>query len=172
MTQRSATKSAGLPERGLGHLLREISRAFENEMQGRLARYGVTLSQWLHLRSLWDNPGMTCSAVSQISGRREGVFDGGPRRSGRARFYSAGKEYRRPSDRESAAHRAGQVADPQAHSAGRRNQFGRARQCRRERFSHVPSRGRNDGWKSEEHKSERAAPGQGQPAGSKLGALA
>lgn len=61
-------KSAGLPERGLGHLLREISRAFENEMQGRLARYGVTLSQWLHLRSLWDNPGMTCSAVSRYLG--------------------------------------------------------------------------------------------------------
>jgi DNA-binding MarR family transcriptional regulator len=66
--QRSATRSAGLPERGLGHLLREISRSFENEMQGRLARYGVTLSQWLHLRSLWDNPGMTCSAVSRYLG--------------------------------------------------------------------------------------------------------
>ncbi|MGD9923423.1 MAG: MarR family winged helix-turn-helix transcriptional regulator, partial [Pseudorhodoplanes sp.] len=68
MTQRSATKSAGLPERGLGHLLREISRAFDNGMQGRLARYGVTLSQWLHLRSLWDNPGMTCSAISRYLG--------------------------------------------------------------------------------------------------------
>lgn len=68
MADQSATKSAGLPERGLGHLLREISRAFDNEMQVRLARYGVTLSQWLHLRSLWDNPGMTCSAVSRYLG--------------------------------------------------------------------------------------------------------
>lgn len=68
MPQQSATKSAGLPERGLGHLVREISRAFDNGMQSRLARYGVTLSQWLHLRSLWDNPGMTCSAVSRYLG--------------------------------------------------------------------------------------------------------
>lgn len=37
-------------------------------MQVRLARYGVTLSQWLHLRTLWDNPGMTCSAVSRYLG--------------------------------------------------------------------------------------------------------
>jgi len=57
-----------VPERGLGHLLRAVSRAFENEMQGRLARHGVTLSQWLHLRSLWDNPGMTRSAISRYLG--------------------------------------------------------------------------------------------------------
>lgn len=37
-------------------------------MQGGLARHGVTLSQWLHLRTLWDNPGMTRSAISRYLG--------------------------------------------------------------------------------------------------------
>jgi DNA-binding MarR family transcriptional regulator len=37
-------------------------------MQGRLVRHGVTLSQWLHLRTLWDDPGMTRSAISRYLG--------------------------------------------------------------------------------------------------------
>lgn len=165
-------KSAGLPARGLGHLLREISRAFENEMQGRLARYGVTLSQWLHLRSLWDNPGMTCSAVSRYLGvekasstavlhdleergliqRVKNIED---RRIVNLQLTARGKSLTRK-------------LIPQAvdiNSAARANigtnDFLTFLRVAEIMIVNLKSR-----------KSERAAPGKGQPAGSKIGVLA
>jgi DNA-binding MarR family transcriptional regulator len=56
------------PERGLGHLLREASRVFSAAMQDQIAPAGITLSQWLHLRALWDNKGMTQSELSKYLG--------------------------------------------------------------------------------------------------------
>jgi len=57
-----------LPDRGVGHLLREASRTFSAAMQQRLAAHGITLSQWLHLRALWDYEGMTQSELSKYLG--------------------------------------------------------------------------------------------------------
>jgi DNA-binding MarR family transcriptional regulator len=59
---------AEVPERGLGHLMREAGRTFSTAMQYRIAPHGITLSQWLHLRALWDNKGMTQSALSKYIG--------------------------------------------------------------------------------------------------------
>ena len=60
--------SAAIPERGLGHIVLQAGRTFGNAMQQRLATHGVTLSQWLHLRALFDNKGMTQSVLSNYLG--------------------------------------------------------------------------------------------------------
>ena len=60
--------SAAIPERGLGHIVLQAGRTFGNAMQQRLASHGVTLSQWLHLRALFDNKGMTQSGLSKYLG--------------------------------------------------------------------------------------------------------
>jgi DNA-binding MarR family transcriptional regulator len=57
-----------VPERGLGHLMREAGRTFSAAMQQRLTPYGITLSQWLHLRALWDHKGISQSALSKYLG--------------------------------------------------------------------------------------------------------
>ncbi len=60
--------SAAIPERGLGHIVMQAGRTFGNAMQQRLAGHRVTLSQWLHLRALFDNRGMTQSGLSKYLG--------------------------------------------------------------------------------------------------------
>ena len=45
--------------RGVGGLVRGLHRAFISKMQVGLAEYGLTLSQWRHLRTLWDEEGIT-----------------------------------------------------------------------------------------------------------------
>jgi MarR family transcriptional regulator, organic hydroperoxide resistance regulator len=63
-----AVEDFDVPERGLGHLMREAGRIFSAAMQQRLAPYGITLSQWLHMRALWDNKGISQSALSKYLG--------------------------------------------------------------------------------------------------------
>jgi len=48
-----------LPERGIGRMLREGHRAFNYALADRLAPHGITLGQWLHLRTLWEDDGLT-----------------------------------------------------------------------------------------------------------------
>jgi len=66
--QKKNWMSAAIPERGLGHIVMQAGRTFGNAMQQRLVSHGVTLSQWLHLRALFDNKGMTQSALSKYLG--------------------------------------------------------------------------------------------------------
>jgi DNA-binding MarR family transcriptional regulator len=47
-----------LTERGLGRLLREAHRSLSKAMQDQLAPYEITMSQWLHLRELWEEDGI------------------------------------------------------------------------------------------------------------------
>ena len=48
-----------VPERGIGFVLREANRAFSHALLDRLKPYGITFSQWLHLRTLWEEDGLT-----------------------------------------------------------------------------------------------------------------
>jgi DNA-binding MarR family transcriptional regulator len=42
----------------LGRLLREAHRSLSKAMQDQLAPYEITMSQWLHLRQLWEEDGI------------------------------------------------------------------------------------------------------------------
>jgi MarR family transcriptional regulator, organic hydroperoxide resistance regulator len=45
-------------KRGIGGSIRRLHRAFTQEMHASLAEYGLTVSQWRHLRMLWDGDGI------------------------------------------------------------------------------------------------------------------
>jgi MarR family transcriptional regulator for hemolysin len=45
--------------RGIGGMVRRLHRAFISKMQVGLAGHHLTVSQWRHLRTLWDEEGIT-----------------------------------------------------------------------------------------------------------------
>lgn len=61
-------KPAALPERGMGRLLRQCYRAFAYGLQKQLAPYKITASQWLHLRALWEEDGLSQGEISRRLG--------------------------------------------------------------------------------------------------------
>ena len=56
---RTRARGARLPARGIGRMLREGHRAFNYALAGRLAPHGISLGEWLHLRTLWEEDGLT-----------------------------------------------------------------------------------------------------------------
>jgi DNA-binding MarR family transcriptional regulator len=60
--------SAVVPDRGIGNRLGRAERAFRYKLQDLLAAYDVTASQWLHLRALSEEDGLTQTELSQRLG--------------------------------------------------------------------------------------------------------
>jgi DNA-binding MarR family transcriptional regulator len=54
------------PEIGLGVLLRRTNKAFAEAISANLAEYGITHSQFHHLRRLWERDGMSSSELSAL----------------------------------------------------------------------------------------------------------
>lgn len=59
------------PENGLSQLLRDVHRSFTRALQSRIASHGVTMGQWLFLRALWHEDGITQRELSQRVGMME-----------------------------------------------------------------------------------------------------
>jgi MarR family transcriptional regulator for hemolysin len=57
-----------VPDRGIGNLLGRAERAFRYKLQDLLAAHDVTVSQWLHLRTLSEEEGLTQTELSQRIG--------------------------------------------------------------------------------------------------------
>jgi DNA-binding MarR family transcriptional regulator len=57
-----------VPERGIGNRLGRAERAFRYKLQDLLAAHEVTVSQWLHLRTLSEADGLTQTELSQRIG--------------------------------------------------------------------------------------------------------
>lgn len=58
------------PDR-LAHLTKEAWRAFVRDLQGRLARHGVSFGHWTFLRILWRRDGLTQRELSEQAGVME-----------------------------------------------------------------------------------------------------
>jgi MarR family transcriptional regulator, organic hydroperoxide resistance regulator len=54
--------------RGVGAMLRYAHRAYSRVLQKRLAPFGLTVAQYLHLRTLWQEGPMTQIEISQHIG--------------------------------------------------------------------------------------------------------
>jgi DNA-binding MarR family transcriptional regulator len=59
------------PERSSGYLVRDAHRAFQHELEKRIARYGVTKGQWYFLRVLWIEDGLSQRELSERVGMME-----------------------------------------------------------------------------------------------------
>lgn len=55
----------------LCQLVRDAHRALNRVMQGQLGRFGVNLGQWVFLRALWQEDGITQRELSQRVGMME-----------------------------------------------------------------------------------------------------
>lgn len=58
-------------EYGFSQLLRDVHRSFTRAIQARIASHGVTMGQWLFLRVLWQEDGITQRELSQRVGMME-----------------------------------------------------------------------------------------------------
>lgn len=58
-------------EYGFSQLLRDVHRSFTRALQSRIASHGVTMGQWLFLRALWHEDGITQRELSQRVGMME-----------------------------------------------------------------------------------------------------
>ena len=58
-------------EGSLPHLVREVHRSFSRALQHRIAEHGVSIGQWLFLRALWEEDGITQRELSQRVGMME-----------------------------------------------------------------------------------------------------
>lgn len=67
-SRKRVRKPPALPERGMGRLLRQCYRAFAYGLQKQLAPHKVTTSQWLHLRALWEEDGLSQGEISRRIG--------------------------------------------------------------------------------------------------------
>ena len=54
-----------------GYLVRDAHRAFQHELEKRIAPYGVTRGQWYFLRVLWMEDGLTQRELSERVGMME-----------------------------------------------------------------------------------------------------
>lgn len=55
-------------QQGLGAALRKLHRTYIRRLQLHLAEHGVSVAQYLHLRALWEEAGLTQNEVSQRLG--------------------------------------------------------------------------------------------------------
>ena len=55
----------------IGHLVRVCARAFNRSLQLRLADHDVTFGQWIFLRILWNEEGLTQRELSERAGLTE-----------------------------------------------------------------------------------------------------
>jgi DNA-binding MarR family transcriptional regulator len=62
--QSKKDKKEGAPEIGLGVLLRRANKAFAEAISANLAIYGISHSQFHHLRRLWEQDGLSSSELS------------------------------------------------------------------------------------------------------------
>ena len=58
----------GLPTHGLGKMLLQCRRAFSAELTARLALHDLTVSQWAHLRTLYNDQGIAQVELSRLIG--------------------------------------------------------------------------------------------------------
>jgi len=56
------------PKTGIGMLLRDADTAFNRYLTAQLATYGITFSQFQHLRNLWVENGLTQAELSRRIG--------------------------------------------------------------------------------------------------------
>lgn len=68
---RNPPSHAGDSEYGFSQLLRDVHRSFTRSLQARIASHGVTMGQWLFLRALWQEDGITQRELSQRVGMME-----------------------------------------------------------------------------------------------------
>ena len=66
-----STKGDFPPAISSGYLVRDAHRAFQHELEKRIARYGVTRGQWYFLRVLWTEDGLTQRELSERVGMME-----------------------------------------------------------------------------------------------------
>jgi DNA-binding MarR family transcriptional regulator len=59
------------PEESHGYLVRTAHRAFQRELEARIAPYGVSRGQWYFLRILWEEDGLTQRELSDAVGMME-----------------------------------------------------------------------------------------------------
>jgi MarR family transcriptional regulator for hemolysin len=60
--------AASIPEWGTGKLLHECYRAFITKMQALFGPYEISVSEWHHLRALWEGDGISQVALSRRIG--------------------------------------------------------------------------------------------------------
>jgi len=56
------------PGGSIGYLLRDCYRSFGRALETRIRHYGIGLGQWFFLRELWEEDGLTQSALSARTG--------------------------------------------------------------------------------------------------------
>ena len=59
------------PELSSGYLVRDAHRAFQYELEKRIARYGITKGHWYFLRVLWIEDGLSQRELSERVGMME-----------------------------------------------------------------------------------------------------
>ena len=68
-SSRKRRKAAARPPKtGIGMLLRDADTAFNRYLTAQLATYGITFSQFQHLRNLWVENGLTQAELSRRIG--------------------------------------------------------------------------------------------------------
>lgn len=63
-----AAYTTGLLRPGIGRVLREASKAWNRLLQDRLADHDIGLAEYLHLRALWSNDGISQIELAQRIG--------------------------------------------------------------------------------------------------------
>jgi DNA-binding MarR family transcriptional regulator len=61
----------GRAEDTIGHLARDVHRAFSRQLQAKIAAHGVSIGQWFFLLVLWERDGLTQRELSQRVGMME-----------------------------------------------------------------------------------------------------
>lgn len=59
------------PGASAGHLVRNAHRAFQRELEARIAVYGISRGQWYFLRALWEEDGLSQRELSERVGMME-----------------------------------------------------------------------------------------------------
>jgi len=60
-----------IPDDRLAHLIRDVARALERNLQTRLAEHNIPFGHWTFLRVLWNGDGLTQRELSRQVGVKE-----------------------------------------------------------------------------------------------------
>jgi MarR family transcriptional regulator, organic hydroperoxide resistance regulator len=60
-----------LPNDRMAHMIKDVSRALNRELQIQLAAHNVVLGHWVYLRVLWEQDGLTKRDLSVAAGTSE-----------------------------------------------------------------------------------------------------
>jgi MarR family transcriptional regulator for hemolysin len=60
----SRPRGVAIPRRGIGRLIHNCERAFQNELEATLKPFGLAPSHWYHLNELWSHDGLTQVEIS------------------------------------------------------------------------------------------------------------